>query len=129
MVTCFVPWAREPSKRGDTDLKPPPSPASLAAREGIKADNKISKLINDAVCFLAEVITVKDNVITECNTASHLDRVAQGQAIRRWGTRWRTIVVFAMLTEVGESETDDGQSSTPLICLSIFGLTPFFRWP
>jgi len=119
VVACFVPWARQPQKLPDkVTLKKLPSAASLAAREGIKADNKITRVVDDAVSHLKEIVEMKN--ITNDNiqpTTSPLkrkqgttDRVSQGQSIRKWGTKWRTSVLYALLTQVGESETPGGKS-------------------
>ena len=100
---CFVPWAKQSS---ETPAKPTskklPSAASIAAREGIKADNKITKAVNDAISFLPEIMATKKLDLA--------DRVIQGLAVRRWGSHWRTSVLFAILAEVGDSVTDSGKS-------------------
>lgn len=119
MVACFVPWARQPQKLPQKLIaKKLPSAASLAAREGIKADNKITKVVDDAVSHLEEIVTMKNGVNDHSQPAtsplkrkqSTGDRVSQGQSIRRWGTKWRTSVIYALLTQVGESETPGGKS-------------------
>lgn len=113
-LTCFVPWAREsakPPKRIIT--KRPPFPASIVAREGIKADNKLVKIIDDAVSHLEEIITMKDSLSSpDTATTSPLkrkqsatSREAQGQAIRSWGSHWRSSVLYALLVQI--SEVDD----------------------
>ena len=117
VVACFVPWAKQSSDYSDKPTsKKPPSAASIAAREGIKADNKITKAIDDAVVFLPEIVSTKNSVINDfLITPSTLkrkldtaDRVNQGLAIRRWGPRWRLSVIFAILSEVGDSQTYTG---------------------
>lgn len=117
MLAAFVPWARETPKPPDKpSTKRPPSPASLAAREGIKADNKISRLVDDAVYHLQDIITIKDAVNNDdSQTTSPLkrkqgaaSRESQGQAIRTWGSHWRSSVVYAFLTQVAETETPAG---------------------
>ena len=118
MIACFIPWAREPQKYSDKpSLKKLPSAASTAARGGIKADNKVTKIVDDAVSHLSEIIAVKDSLSNESRlTSSSLkrkqdgeDRVSQGQAIRRWGSHWRTSAMYALLTQVGESESGIGE--------------------
>lgn len=119
MVACFVPWARQSQRLPDqVTSKKLPSPASLAAREGIKADNKITKIVDDAVSHLEDIVTIKTDASdhSQPNTSplkrkqSTADRVSQGQSVRRWGTKWRTSVIYALLTQVGESETPGGKS-------------------
>jgi hypothetical protein len=117
MLAAFVPWARETPKPPDkSSTKRPPSPASLAAREGIKADNKITKLVDDAVYHLQDIITIKDATNNDdSQTTSPLkrkqgaaSRESQGQAIRTWGSHWRSSVVYTFLTQVAETETPAG---------------------
>jgi len=118
MITCFVPWAREPQKHLEKpSSKKTPSPASIAAREGIKADNKITKVVDEAVSYLSDIIAMKDSVITDSqSTSSPLKRrlspsarVFQGLAVRRWGSHWRISAMYAILAEVGESQTEAGK--------------------
>lgn len=124
MVVCFVPWARQTQKLPNkATSKKPPSAASLAAKEGIKADNKITKVVDEAVSHLDEIIAMKNDVNDQSQqTTSPLkrkhgtaDRASQGQSIRKWGTHWRTSVIHALLTQVGESETPSGK-------LLVFGM-------
>ena len=119
MVACFIPWAREQPKTLDKpNPKKSPSAASTAAREGIKADNKVMKIVEDAVSCLPEIIAVKDGTIKDEQSTSSpskrkldtVDRVSHGQALRRWGSNWRNSVLFAMLTQVAESKTEAGKS-------------------
>lgn len=123
MIVCFVPWAKESSKPSKTPTsKRVPSPASLAAREGIKADNKVCKIVDNAVRDLQEIVMLKDSVINDDPiTTSPLkrkmstkDRASQGQAIRRWGIHWRSSVLFALLTETSKTESPTGKQHTIL---------------
>ena len=110
MLVCFVPWARElPKPKKNLNSKRQPSPAYLAAREGLKADNKICKIVDAATHHLQEVIDLKDSIgpKQESNEVNHkqvaaIDRAIHGQAIRRWGSEWRSVVIFALLTEAME---------------------------
>ena len=117
MLACFVPWAREaPKPPQKPTSKKLPSPASLAAREGIKVDHKICKLVDDGVMHLPEVIAIKDAVNNDgLETTSPLKRKqgtttreSQGQAIRGLGSYWRSSVIYALLTQVAEAETPTG---------------------
>ena len=118
MVACFVPWARaQPKSLDKPNSKKPSSAASTAAREGIKADNKVTKLVDDAVSCLPEIIAVKDSIVEDGQSTSlsskrkidTSDRVSHGQALRRWGSNWRSNVLFAILTQVSESKTEAGK--------------------
>jgi len=117
MLTCFVPWARvSPKLPEKPSSKKPLSSASLAAREGIKADNKICKIVDDSVLNLPKVIGLKDIANAEAEPAhSHLKRKhnsvgreVYGQAIRGWGSDWRGIVMYALLTEFSEANGEEG---------------------
>ena len=129
ILTCFIPWAREPPKSQRKSSKRPMNAASVAAREGIKAENKIYRLVDDAVSDLRDIIEKKNAIIREDQTttlpskrkqgaSADMQREMQGLAIRTWGSHWRSSVMYALLTEVAEtrSETEaqailDGYSS------------------
>ena len=119
MAACFVPWARTMLPEAKIVKKRSSIVATRAARDGIKADNKICKVLEDAVSNLSNVISLKN--ATFKGLAHHSEssrrvpsRDIQGQAIRSWGPDWRSTVLFAMLTEVSEAG-------------SIAGLYPFIR--
>lgn len=112
MLACFVPWIEASKSRPQSSSgKKPPSAASLAAREGIKAENSYCKIIEEAVCSREEVLRLLDCLTeSESTTTSPLkrkssfdDRVVQGMAIRRWGLHWRSNVMFALLTDLYET--------------------------
>lgn len=116
ILTCFVPWAREPPKSPQRSSKRPMTAASLAAREGIKAENKIYRLVDDAVSHLQDIVEKKDAVSHEDQTTTlplkrkqgacaESQREMQGLAIRKWGSNWRCSAMYALLTEVAETKT------------------------
>jgi len=115
LLCALVPWARKPQGKPEkAGGKTPPSPACLAAREGIKAENKILKMVEDAVVNLQDIID-KKNEGADLPQSTDLpqkrkhatlemeNRVRQGKAIRFWGTNWRSSVIYALLVEVLES--------------------------
>ena len=111
ILVCFVPWARKcPNKKSAKKLS---SPASIAAREGIKADNKICKNIDDAVANRKEIVALKNAAVEGEDLASSspkrkkspIGRDIQGQAIRSWGSNWRSAVIYALLTDVFEANS------------------------
>ena len=114
MMACFVPWAKQRSLQHTT--KRLPSPACIAARQGIKADNKISNRIDDAVYHREEIIALmKASILQEAPTSSPLKRkeerslrVAQGLAIRHWGSHWRSSVMYTFLTQMVEVDSELG---------------------
>ena len=99
------------------------SPAYLAAREGLKADNKICKVVDAAVRHLQEVVDLKNSIKDPQESGeavpkrrkSTVTREVHGQAIREWGTEWRSIVMFALLTEAMELESTNGSMSVAAI--------------
>ena len=118
LLTCFVPWAREPPKFSQKSPKRPMTAASLAAREGIKAENKIYRLVDDAASHLQDIIQKKDAFNHEGyppivplkgkqGASRDIQREIQGLAIRKWGSNWRSSVMYALLTEVAETKTED----------------------
>ena len=129
ILTCFVPWAREPPKSPKKSPNRPITAASLAAREGIKAENKIYRLVDDAASYLQEIVEKKGTFNREDQTTTlplkqkqgannQVQRQMQGLAIRKWGANWRSSVMYAVLTETTETKTEtqsravlDGYSS------------------
>lgn len=115
MMSCFVPWARIQTPTFNS--KNPTHFAAVAAREGIKADNKLTKIIKDAVLELESVIKMKDSVVSwtksstlppEMRDQSSI-REIQGQTIRHWGPRWRSIAIYALLVQLSEVRDESGK--------------------
>ena len=105
ILVCLVPWARQsPKAPTKATTKKQPSPAYLAAREGIKADNKICKVVESSIDHLHRVIDLKNATARSGNVSPEI----HGQAIRAWGSEWRSVVMYALLTEVMEAKADDG---------------------
>ena len=120
MLVCFVPWAREnpkPPKKPSSKIQP--SPAFLAAREGIKADNKLCRVVDAAATHLQDVINLKNSIKAqqESDDACHnrkqptVTREVHGRALRAWGSDWRSVVIFALLTEMMELQDPVGIES------------------
>lgn len=117
ILCCFVPWARAvihpPEKKTFKSIS---SAAAAAAREGIKADNEIRKVVEDAVSSLSDIDTTKNVVVDErSSTASNLKRKdtsmgreIQGKAIRRWGAQWRSSIMYALLIQISEAKDQAG---------------------
>lgn len=114
-LSCFVPWARAgvpaPSSKRSTTL------AAVAAREGVKADNKLVKTVNDAVLELDHVIKMKDSAIPEATSSTSPSekkdqpsiREFLGKAVRHWGLHWRSIVMYALLVQLSEAKDESGK--------------------
>lgn len=114
-MSCFVPWARV--KSPTLNSKHPTTFASVAAREGIKADNKLTKIIKDAILDLESVIELKDSTISRRKSSTwpletrnlSAIREVQGQAVRRWGPRWRSTAIYALLVQLSEAREESGK--------------------
>ena len=115
LLGALVPWAKAaPSPRKTSYSKPSSPVAAVVAREGIKIENKVLKIIEGAVLHLQEV---KDAVAAQsASSTSPLkrkletsSREAQGMAIRRWGSHWRSNVMFALLVQASETQNDAGK--------------------
>ena len=88
---------------------PPPIPVQVA-REGIKATNKICDVINAAVKNQTEISDLVDKLYQKKRRPDKMvegdDPAARdvlGMAIRRWGTSWRSQVLYSLLVEVANS--------------------------
>ena len=114
-LLCFVPWAELlPQTLSKASLKKSASYAGLAAREGIKADNKICKIVEHAVTYRHEVLSLKDSMLnsepllsSRKRKAAAVGREVHGMAIRAWGVHWRTIVIFSLLWEVSKATSEE----------------------
>jgi len=87
----------------------PPHIAVNAAREGIKAPNKISDVLNAAIRDTNEILSLKNGYASSQRTGASSEtadcaaRDTLGMAIRRWGSAWRSQAVFALMLEVARS--------------------------
>ena len=123
LLCAILPWLHTPKPIASTSKvkKWPVSAAATVMREGLKADNDIVHIIDDAFRDLDEIIGVKQAWVNEpcANYApakrKHEDVRTRGElglAIRRWGQRknshWQSSVVCAMLFEIMENDTEEG---------------------
>lgn len=118
LLTSIVPWGKIPIESGaQLSAKKTLSPASLAVREGIKADNKISKMVNDCTLSLVDAKAMKEKVNAAFTSLESprkrkevsIGREVHGQLLRGWGSHWRCVVLFALLVEVSETQNDSGK--------------------
>lgn len=114
MLCCFVPWAR--TVPTGLTLKYPKTPAAIAASEGIKADKRITRIVEDAIINLTDVIKTRTNPIDRADPLPttlkrkqpSADRELHGKALIRWGSHWRSVAIFALLVEISESANLSG---------------------
>lgn len=112
LLSCFVPFgnAPEPPRAG----KAIPPIAAVVAKEGIKANSKVTDLIMAAVENAPDIIRIKDQVTESWSprvsqslrsAVSHpvvIGRDVLGNAVRRWGPTWRLQILYACLLEYTE---------------------------
>ncbi|KXT03230.1 hypothetical protein AC578_4807 [Pseudocercospora eumusae] len=98
----------EPAEAGKK--APPPIPVTVA-REGIKTPNKISDVINAAVRNQTEISDLVDKVYDRKRRPDKkfegedpAARDVLGMAIRRWGTSWRSQVIYSLLVEFADNQ-------------------------
>lgn len=118
-LSAFVPFADAPlPSHHKTGGKPPPPLAVSAARESIKATNKICDILALALRNMEEITSIKDAFLRHKATSKvNPDLVdpsaadTLGMAIRRWGPSWLSQVVFTLMVEVNAAKDDEyGQS-------------------
>ncbi|KAI0401865.1 hypothetical protein F4802DRAFT_609151 [Xylaria palmicola] len=102
-LSALTPWeyVEEPVHTGKG--KPLPPLISLAAREGIKAPNKLCDLVTAAHNNRADIMALKTAVVQKATYIGERDRF--GMAIRHWDARgghWRLQVLFSLLFEATE---------------------------
>ncbi|ETS83351.1 hypothetical protein PFICI_05227 [Pestalotiopsis fici W106-1] len=98
VLAALTPWMSiaQPAHIGPT--KPPPPFATLAAREGIKAPNKMCDAITGSYNHREEIMSLKVAVSENAEHVHERDRF--GLAIRRWearGGQWKLQVLSALL--------------------------------
>ncbi len=130
LLAALVPWARFqtdfPSAAGN---KLPPPLVATVAREGLKADNKVLRIVQGAVVNVSEISTLKEAVAQGQAEGAKMNlgppRDVLGMAIRRWGQHWRLHVMLSLLLEIGDvQDTTDGMSAILIRC---GGLTDVWR--
>lgn len=117
IVCCFIPYARSVKSPSS---KFPRTLAAAAAREGIKTNNKITKIIEEASLNLPDVIMIRGLVgiqpeialLSSKQALRPSSRELYGKALLRWGVHWRSTVIFALLVEIKEAKDDVGMYNT-----------------
>ncbi|KAK8096358.1 uncharacterized protein PG998_014226 [Apiospora kogelbergensis] len=102
VLAAVVPWAPF-SREAPTVGKEPPPYATLAAKEGIKAPNKVCEVITAAIKHRANIMALKNAVCAKEPYIHERDRF--GMAIRQWeahGGQWSLQVLLAFLVEASQ---------------------------
>lgn len=100
ILAAVAPWAQVPEPPYKGKGKPPPPFATLAAREGIKAPNKVCDVITASEKHREEIMSLKQGVCEQAPWIGERDRF--GMAIRQWearGGQWKLQVLSALLVE------------------------------
>ncbi|KAI0854190.1 hypothetical protein F5Y00DRAFT_2544 [Daldinia vernicosa] len=101
VLAAICPWENvEPPKHSGKGKAPPPL-GTLAAREGIKAPNKLCDLATAAHNNRTEIMSLVTAVSDKAPFIAERDRF--GMAIRHWDSKaghWRLQVLYAFLVEV-----------------------------
>ena len=118
LLCSLTPWARigNPKTQKPGTKRLPPM-AAVVAREGLKLENKSLNVVRDSVLHLDEIIASKDALSSEFEPASvptkrkrgPLTRDQLGMCIRRWGSQWRSSVLFALLVQCMETDHEHGE--------------------
>ncbi|KAF7523880.1 hypothetical protein G7054_g11607 [Neopestalotiopsis clavispora] len=98
VLAALAPWMSIAQTPHTGPSKPPPPFATLAAREGIKAPNKMCDVITGSYNHREEIMSLK--VAVSENAAYVHERDRFGLAIRRWearGGHWKLQVLSALL--------------------------------
>lgn len=117
LLAAFVPWARfEGQLPSAVGRKPPPPAAATVVKEGLKADNKVLRVVQGAIIHAGDIALLKERVTQAqaegAETGMGPSRDVLGMAVRRWGQDWRLHAVLALLIELGDvPETKHGSSS------------------
>ncbi|KAI1382434.1 hypothetical protein F4677DRAFT_401902 [Hypoxylon crocopeplum] len=104
ILAAICPWEKVEGPPHTGKGKAPPPFATLAAREGIKAPNKLCDLVTAAHNHRAEVMSLMTAVSRKEPFITERDRF--GMAIRHWDSRaghWRLQVLYAILVESMET--------------------------
>ncbi|KAF1990862.1 poly A polymerase C-terminal region-like protein [Aulographum hederae CBS 113979] len=108
-LSCaLVPWFSAPALPLEKKKSPPPY-ATLVAREGFKAPNKISDIFTAAISHMDEIKAMaravyggsnKKNTQKEPGQDDPTARDSIGMAIRRWGPTWKNQVMAVVAYEI-----------------------------
>ena len=123
ILAALTPWSAIPLPPYNTAGKQPLPLGALAAREGVKLENKLCNVVTGAFRHYEQIITLKEAITHNLNYIQERDTL--GMDIRRWeshGGHWRLQALFALFVEViSKSETSSKLFTNlyPLLLISI----------
>ncbi|CAK3873400.1 CCA tRNA nucleotidyltransferase, mitochondrial [Lecanosticta acicola] len=111
MLAAVVPYRDAPQPEpSEPGRKPPPPISVTVAREGVKATNKTSDVILAAVRHQEEISNLVDQLYQKqrrpdkkWESEDPAARDVLGMAVRRWGSSWRSQVLYSMLVDTANS--------------------------
>lgn len=117
VCATVIPWVDTPTVPHHKPTQRPFFAAYLVAREGFKAPNKVCDVI---AASLSNTDEIRKTVAQCAQSLRRPDKInptndftardTLGMSLRRWGTSWRTQVLFNLVYEVVVGETSkDGQ--------------------
>jgi tRNA nucleotidyltransferase (CCA-adding enzyme) len=104
ILAALTPWSSVALPETPAGAKLPLPYATLAAREGIKVNNKISDIITAAFRNYGEITSLRDAILRKDEYVT--ERGTLGMTIRKWdflGKNWRLEVMLAIFVEVLKS--------------------------
>lgn len=121
VCATMIPWTDAPTVPNAKPTQHPYYAAYLVAREGIKAPNKVCDVVSNSLGNSEEIRSLisqcargleRPDKINPTNDATARDTL--GMAIRRWGSTWRTQVLFNLVYEIVQNlESKKGPYATP----------------
>ncbi|KAI9859531.1 MAG: CCA tRNA nucleotidyltransferase, mitochondrial [Trichoglossum hirsutum] len=128
LLAALTPWANlqalPMSKSGKKKLQPM---AAIVAREGLKVNNKVFEVITGACGNSEEIIknitelkSLLENDDSSSERNDSIDRGALGMAIRRWGSNWRSHVLFSLLLDLKRIGDDTQETRNVLESYTAF---------
>ena len=116
LLFALTPWAKVSSADPEMPKRKVRTAAGAVARNGLKAPNDVSKVVDNAALLVDEiqalVAEAADNshhVNAQNGQSGHVQdqpklRLRYGKAIRRWGEQWRLCVLYAMFVQLFEND-------------------------
>lgn len=114
ILAALTPWVTVPEPAPVKKGKLPPPLATIVAREGIKADNKVCNIVTGAFRDYEQITQLKNDIKRKEPYVNERDTI--GMTIRRWdgqGGHWRMQALFAILA--GALKKNDRQGNPQLI--------------